>query len=145
MAAGGDGRGAVGGVRERAAEAAEDAKERVESLGLVQRLTAAHKELVASGVDVPKVSRADVVQDATWLVSLCEAMCGGVSALLVFRVVLKQGMKGRSVLSLDHGMVGVAQATVCGVGREWVWGSPCAAGSGCASFCRPIIDCASCN
>ncbi len=77
MAAGGDGRGAVGGVRERAAETAEDAKERVESLGLVQRLTAAHKELVASGVDVPKVSRADVVLERRGLflyVRLCAAV-----------------------------------------------------------------------
>jgi hypothetical protein len=130
VAAGGDGRGAVGGVRERAAETAEDAKERVESLGLVQRLVAAHKELVASGVDVPKVSRAHVVQDATWLVFLVEAMRSGVSALLVLRVALKQGMKRLSVLSLDDGMcrwVSPRRHSVVLVGSGVC--SPCAAGS----------------
>ena len=53
VAAGGN---KYGQVKERAFEGAEDAKERVQENGLVQRLIAAHKELTASGVSVSKVS-----------------------------------------------------------------------------------------
>ena len=52
VAAGGD---KYGQVKERAFEGAEDAKERVQENGLVQRLVAAHKELTGSGVSVSKV------------------------------------------------------------------------------------------
>ena len=66
MAAGGDGRGPAGGVRERAVEGAEDAKEKVEQVGWVQRLVAAHKELTASGVSVSKVAASGL-----WIHLLC--------------------------------------------------------------------------
>ena len=56
MATGRDGRDTYGNVKERALEGAEDAKEKVEQVGWVQRLVAAHKELTASGVSVPKVA-----------------------------------------------------------------------------------------
>ena len=92
MAAGGDGRGAVGGVRERAAETAEDAKERVESLGLVQRLTAAHKELVASGVDVPKVCRARITYCGSFSPKAMRR-AGGVFVLLVLRSAHSRGLR----------------------------------------------------
>ena len=59
VAAGGD---KYGQVKERAFEGAEDAKERVQENGLVQRLVAAHKELTGSGVSVSKVRQVDMFE-----------------------------------------------------------------------------------
>lgn len=56
VAAGGD---KYGQVKERAFEGAEDAKERMQENGLMQRLVAAHKELTGSGVSVSKVGQDD--------------------------------------------------------------------------------------